>query len=172
MQSQAHGWRERLTGMHDESPKDLARVLGFAATYLEERGRARFSFGGGPGKPMCPVAAIALALGYRPWRVGWRNLFMVRSAAQNAVGLVILRSGLLDRLPVPSTDGRRRKLRPARMSPFRAVRELARWNDDKAIDTIVISALRDQARALRASELLSASTSRAFSSGLRTVTRI
>ena len=96
MQSQAHGWRERLTGMHDESPKDLARVLGFAATYLEERGRARLSFGGGPGKPMCPVAAIALALGYRPWRVGWRNLFMVRSAAQNAVGLVILRSGLLE----------------------------------------------------------------------------
>jgi hypothetical protein len=133
--------------MHNETTTDLARILAFAATYMEEHGRARFSFGARPGQPLCPAAAIALALGCNPRRLGRGWLFLPANEVHHAVGSVILRSGLLSRLPVPGANGRR-KLRPATISPYRAVRELARWSDDKALSTLVIGALREQAFSL------------------------
>jgi hypothetical protein len=134
--------------MNNETPADLARILGFAATYMEEHGRARFRFGGRPGHPACPVAAIALALGIKPRRVGHGWFFRIGNEAHRAVGTVILRSGLLSQLPVPSRPYGRLSPRPANMSPVRAVHELARWSDDKTLDRVVIEALRDQARGL------------------------
>jgi hypothetical protein len=151
--------------MHNETTADLARILAFAATYMEEHGRARFSFGARPGQPLCPAAAIALALGCNPRRLGRGWLFLPANEVHHAVGSVILRSGLLARLPVPGANGRR-KLRPAAISPYRAVRELARWSDDKVLGTLVIGALREQAYRLstrRGQE--SARRSRAASQG-------
>ena len=134
--------------MNNETPGDLARILGFAATYMEEHGRARFRFGGKAGHPACPVAAIALALGYEPQRIGRGWFFSLPNQVHRAVGSVILRTGLLNDLPVPAQVCGRRTLRPGAMSPFRAVQELARWSDDKTLDRLVIEALRDQARKL------------------------
>jgi hypothetical protein len=95
--------------MDNDTTADLARILAFAATYTEEYGRARFTFGGRPGQPVCPAAAIAMALGYNPHALGRAWLFRPVNAAHRAVGTVILRSGQLSRLPVPSThDGRRK----------------------------------------------------------------
>jgi hypothetical protein len=34
------------------------------------------------------------------------------------------------------------------MSPALAVRELARWSDDKALDALVVAALRDHAKSI------------------------
>jgi hypothetical protein len=34
------------------------------------------------------------------------------------------------------------------MSPYRAVKELARWSDDKKLDALVIGALRERASRL------------------------
>jgi hypothetical protein len=135
----------RLTRMHDETPSDLVRILSFAATYMEEHGRARFTFGRKSGQPLCPVAAIALALGHRPRAVGWGCFFRPRTEALRAVGTIVLRTGLLDRLPVPARTYGRRKLRPPNLSPIRAAHELARWSDDKSLDTTVIKALRARA---------------------------
>jgi hypothetical protein len=134
--------------MHDETPSDLARILSFAATYMEEHGRARFRFGGRPGRPMCPVAAIALARGYSPRAVGFAGFFRGRTPALRTVGTIVLRTGLLDRLPVPARRYGRRKRRPSDLSPICAAHELARWSDDKTLDAVVIAALR-----ARASEL-------------------
>lgn len=134
--------------MNNETPADLARILGFAATYMEEHGRARFRFGRGGGRPLCPVAAIGLALGYHPRRVGRGWFFGYPKQAHRAVGTVILRSGLLSQLPVPADPYGRRKVRPSTLSPFRAVVELAKWSDDKTLDTVVIDALREQGRKL------------------------
>jgi hypothetical protein len=138
----------RLIGIHNETHADLARILSFAATYMEERGRARFKFGR-RGEPMCPAAAIGAALGFSPRQIGWSRFFRIRTVAVAAVGTVILRSRLLDRLPVPASRNGRRRSRPVQMSPYHAVRELARWNDDKALDTLVIGAFRNQAARLR-----------------------
>ncbi|HVH64637.1 MAG TPA: hypothetical protein VM674_01270 [Candidatus Acidoferrum sp.] len=134
--------------MNNETPADLARILRFAATYMEEHGRARHRFGRGGGTPVCPVAAIGLALGHHPRRVGRGWFFGYPNRAHRAVGTVILRSGLLSQLPVPADPYGRRKLRPATMSPFRAVIELAKWSDDKMLDALVIDAFREQARRL------------------------
>lgn len=134
--------------MNNETPADLARILGFAATYMEEHGRARYRFGQGGGRPVCPVAAIGLALGYQPRRIGRGWFFGYPNRAHRAVGTVILRSGLLTQLPVPADPYARRKVRPAAISPFRAVTELAKWSDDKTLDTVVIDAFREQARKL------------------------
>jgi hypothetical protein len=139
------GFARRLIRMHDETPSDLARILGFAATYLEEHGRARFSFGRKSGRPLCPVAAIAVALGYHPRAVGWGCFFRVRTQPLHAVGTIILRTRLLDRLPVPARSCGRRKLRPSELSPIQATHELARWSDDKTLDSVVIAALRARA---------------------------
>jgi hypothetical protein len=97
---------------------------------------------------MCPAAAIAVALGLPASGLGRGRLFWPGTRTQREVGTVILRSGLLDSLPVPASRYGTRKPRPALMSPSRAVRELARWSDDKALDSIVVHALRDQARRL------------------------
>lgn len=145
---QVFGLVRRLTDMHDETPSDLARILSFAATYMEEHGRARFTFGRTSGRPLCPVAAIAVALGYRPRTVGWGCFFRLRTEALLAVGTIILRTGLLDRLPVPENPYGRRRLRPSNVSPIQAAHELARWSDDKSLDTVVIGALRARAREL------------------------
>ena len=134
--------------MHDETAADLGRILSFAATYMEEHGRARFSFGGRPGQPLCPAAAIALALGFNPRRLGRGWLFLPVSEVHRVVVTVILRTGLLNSLPVPKSPRSRRKLRPANMSPYRAVKELARWSDDKAYDTLIVGALRQRAQLL------------------------
>ena len=131
--------------MHDETAADLARILSFAATYMEENGRARFSFGGRPGQPLCPAAAIALALGWNPRGLGRGWLFLPRSEVHRAVGTLILRTGILSGLPVPQRPHGRRKLRPAKLSPYRAVKELARWSDDKTLDSLVVGALRARA---------------------------
>lgn len=135
--------------MHDESPADLARILRFAATYMEEHGRARFRFGGRPGHPACPVAALALAVGVKPQRVGWGWFVLPANHAQRAVGRVILRSGLLDRLPAPANAYGNRRPRPSNLTPVQAVSELARWSDDKALDGTVIGALRAAASQLQ-----------------------
>lgn len=126
-------------------PADLARILRFAASYLEEHGRSRFRFGD-TGNPMCPAAAIAVALGLSARGLGRSRWFWPGSRTQEAVGTVILRSGLLDALPVPAPPYGTRKIRPHVMTARRAVPELARWNDDKALDSMVVQALRDQAR--------------------------
>ncbi len=97
---------------------------------------------------MCPAAAIAVALGFPASGLGRGRWFWAGTRTQREVGAVILRSGLLDTLPVPAAPHGRRKLRPLLMTPRRAVRELARWSDDKALDSIVVHALRDQARRL------------------------
>jgi hypothetical protein len=135
----------RLTNMHDKTPADLARILSFAATYMEEHGRARFRFGDRPGRPMCPVAAIALARGYSPRAVGFAGFFRGRTPALRTVGTIVLRTGLLDRLPAPAHRYGRRKRRPSDLSPIRAAHELARWSDDKTLDSVVIAALRAKA---------------------------
>ena len=157
----------RLTGMHDESPIDLARILRFAATYMEEHGRARFRFGGGPGRAACPVAALALALGVEPRRVGWSLLFLPANQAQHKLGSVILRSGLLDRLPAPATAYGRRRPRRSHLTPVQAIHELARWSDDKALDAIVIGALR-----ARAEEIVARSVWTRPSAGLTASARL
>jgi hypothetical protein len=64
------------------------------------------------------------------------------------VGEIILRTGLLDHLPVAGNVVGTRNLRPQVMTPRRALLELASWNDDKALDTLVIDAFRSQARRL------------------------
>lgn len=98
---------------------------------------------------MCPVSAIGVALGFRPQQIGWGRFFRIRTEAVAAVGSVILRSRLLERLPMPASRYGRRRSRVVQMSPYSAVRELARWNDDKALDALVVGALRDQAARLR-----------------------
>jgi hypothetical protein len=138
----------RLTHMHDETTSDLARILSFAATYIEEHGRARFRFGDRPGRPMCPVAAIAIARGYSPRAVGFAGFFRGMTPALRTVGSIILRTGLLDRLPVPARPYGRRKLRPSDLSPIQAAHELARWSDDKTLDSVITAALRARAREL------------------------
>ena len=137
--------------MNNETPADLARILSFAATYMEEHGRARFRFGGRAGRAACPVAAIGLALGYNPRRIGRGWFFLRPNEVHRAIGSVILRTGLLDDLPVPADSCGRRKLRPATISPLRAVQELAAWSDDKALDAHVSGALRHRAITLMAS---------------------
>lgn len=135
--------------MHDESPADLARILRFAATYMEEHGRARFRFGGRPGRAACPVAALALALGVKPRRVGWGWFVLPANQEHRVVGTVILRSGLLDRLPAPANAYGHRRPRPSNLTPVQAVAELARWSDDKTLDAIVVGALRSAASELQ-----------------------
>ena len=137
--------------MNNETNRDLARILAFAATYLEERGRARFTFGGKAGQPLCPAAAIALALGFNPRRIGRGWFFSIPNEGHRSVGTVILRTGLLNKLPVPENPYGRRKPRPACMSPYRAVKELARWSDDKTLDTLVVGAMRRRASELSTS---------------------
>jgi len=137
--------------MNNETNRDLARILAFAATYLEERGRARFTFGGKAGGPLCPAAAIALALGFNPRRIGRGWFFSIPNEVHRSVGTLILRTGLLNNLPVPENPYGRRKLRPARMSPYRAVKELARWSDDKTLDTLIVGAMRRRASELSTS---------------------
>ena len=157
----------RFTSMHDETVADLARILSFAATYMEENGRARFSFGGRPGGRLCAAAAIALALGCNPRRLGRGWFFLPTSDVHRAVGTVILRTDLLSGLPVPQPPHCRRKLRPAKLSPYRAVKELARWSDDKTLDSLVVGALRDRAYELDRVESLAADSknNRAANSG-------
>jgi hypothetical protein len=137
--------------MNNETPADLARILSFAATYMEEHGRARFRFGGLAGRAACPVAAIGIALGFNPRRIGRGWFFSRPNEVHRAVGSVILRTGLLNDLPVPQRPYGQRKLRPATMSPFDAVVELASWSDDKALDVHVSGALRHRAITLMAS---------------------
>lgn len=97
---------------------------------------------------MCPAAAIGLALGYSASAIGVGRFFNIPNRAQREVGSVILRSGLLDDLPVPQPEYRKRRPRPLQMTPSRAVRELARWSDDKTLDSVVVTALRARAGSL------------------------
>lgn len=135
--------------MNVKTPADLARVLRFAATYMEEHGRGRGWFGK-PGAALCPAAALAVAVGINPQRIGRGWFFGASNQEQTRVGEIILRSGLLDCLPVPANPFGRRDPRPLAMTPRRALLELATWSDDKSLDSVVIEAFRAQARKLLA----------------------
>ena len=141
-----------MTSLKTETPADLARVLRFAATYMEEHGRGRGWFGT-RGTALCPAAAIAVALGINPQRIGRAWFFRASNEDQDRVGEIILRTGLLESLPVPGNRFGARNLRPQPMTPRRALLELALWNDDKALNSLVIEAFRSQARKLLASQV-------------------
>lgn len=119
------------------TPLALAAALNHAADYLDAHGLRRHGWGR-PGQAVCMNAALAIALDRDPRDLS-RFGFQARDGATvDAVGGVILESGLLDRLPPVNRGDRRGTLTPAG-----AVREVARWSDAVGRDAgYAASALR------------------------------
>lgn len=109
---------------------ELAAVLNRAADYLDAHGLRSGSWGF-PGGPACMNAALAIALDRNPAALGRMCFFNPRAnPTTDAVGEVILESGLLEVLPVPQAEpGAVRRTRRAGIGPRRAVIELAAWSD-------------------------------------------
>lgn len=121
--------------------------------------------------------ALALAMGADPRRLGRFGFHAARSnEVVDAVGGLILSSGLMEMLPVPDgRPGARRRQRPEVISARRAVIELACWSDAPGrTAAFAAEVLRDRAAALEASgfdlfrdtELLAAPTA-----GMRATSR-
>jgi hypothetical protein len=129
---------------------ELAAVLNRAADYLDAHGLRSGSWGS-PGGPACMNAALAIALDRHPDALGRMCFFNPRAnPTTDAVGAVILESGLLEILPVPQAEpGSVRRVRPPGIGARRAVLELARWSDVPGrTATAAAGALRTQAVAM------------------------
>lgn len=129
------------------NPLQQARALRLAADLIE-RGGLRRNGWGRPGASLCLNTALAAGLGLDSRRLGRFGFHAIRSnEVVEAVGRLIVDSGLLALLPVPQAAAwQTRRLRPERPAPGRAVYELARWNDVPGRDAaLAAQVLRIQA---------------------------
>ena len=119
------------------TPLQAAAALNRAADYLDSHGLRRYGWGT-PGRSVCMNAALAIALDRDPAELSCIGFQRRHGATVEAVGRLVLESGLLDRLPPV-----RRGDRAGVLTPVLAVRELARWSDAVGRDgAYAASALR------------------------------
>ena len=130
--------------------REISTVLERAAYHIDAHGLKSGGFGDKNG-PVCVNAAIAVALGIAPSRLGWWRFFRAGTNVEmRLVAEVVVRSRLLDSLPPPAVPAwSRRRGRRQALTAREVLLEVARWSDAPGrTATQAAGALRARARAV------------------------